>query len=174
MPHTGSMWATGDAADVGASFMTRLPTAERFDDRALEGRVLVAGMNKRAQRLAHPRELRDFLVDLGDSPFGDLPDSPAVSSRTSLKLEEFFDLVERESELLSALDEPHSGYSVGGKLAIARRAPRRFGKQSPPLVVPDRLNVDAGLLRRLADPHDISMNPTHGYRVKQSATRHVR
>ncbi len=117
----------------------------------------MAGMKKSAQRLAHPGELSDFLVDLGDPPFGDLPDSPAVPSRTSLKLKKLLDLFERESELLGALDEPHSGDGIGWKLAIAGRAPRRLWEQSPALVVPDGLNVDAGLLSRLTDPHVTSM-----------------
>src|SRR5262249_39333849 len=61
------------------------------------------------------------------------------------------DLAQREAERLAAVDERESPPVRLRVLAVAGRRARRLGEDAPPLVEPDRLDVDAGRTGQLAD-----------------------
>src|SRR5207253_296646 len=95
----------------------------------------------------------DLLVDLFDAPLGDAADPCAIAALVVAEPQEFFDLVEREAEILGALDEPDHAHRIVRKFAVARFAPRRLRQQPAPFVVSERLHVDAGLFCCGSDSH---------------------
>jgi len=64
-----------------------------------------------------------------------------------------FDFVQREAEILGALDEADYAHRIVGKFAIAGFAPRRLRQQAAAFVISKRLHVDAGLFGGGSDSH---------------------
>src|SRR6185436_2461917 len=139
----------------------RLPWSflERLDDRAVERLARMAGVHQRLQRALHPFELADLAFDLGHLLLGDGADLSAVARGLAPQPQQLLDFVEREAEILRALDEADDAHRFVGKLAVAGGAPRRLRQQPAPLVIPQRLDVHARLLRRLANPHGQLLEP---------------
>src|SRR5262249_44358758 len=88
-------------------------------------------------------------------------DPDAIAALLVAKLEQFFDVVEGEAEILCALDEADDADGLVWELAIARVAPRRTRQQPAPFVVPERLDIDACLLCCGSDAH-VLLLPSRG------------
>src|SRR5204862_7174882 len=85
------------------------------------------------------------------------PDQPQV----------LLDLREREAEALRLLDRADEAHGLRVVGAVPARAAHRLGQEAPALVVAQRLDVDAGPLRHLADPHVGTIDPYLGTDVKR-------
>src|SRR3981189_641809 len=89
-------------------------------------------------------------------------------------MQQVFDVVESEAELLGALDEPHHSHCVVAVVPITRRSARRLGQQAAAFVITQGLAVDMRLGGDLAGLHTSTMNPTPWYPAKptgQAATQ---
>src|SRR5579885_1393334 len=87
--------------------------------------------------------------------------------------EQLLDFGEREAERLRVLDEPDDAHRLGLVAAVPVHLACRRAKESPALVVPDRLDVDARGTGELADQeravcrHAASLHPVLWYKVKR-------
>src|SRR4051812_44187876 len=106
-----------------------------------------------AKRLLHRLQFGDLLVDFFHAALGDGADARAIAALVVAQLQQFFDFLEREAEILGALDETDHADRVVRKFAVARLAPRRLWQQPAALVVSERLHVDAGLFCGGSDTH---------------------
>src|SRR4026207_106906 len=78
---------------------------------------------------------------------------PPVSARLPAEPQQLLHLVEREPEILGALDEANDPHRLVGELPIAGRTARRPGEQPAAFVVAQRLDVHTRLPGGFANPH---------------------
>src|ERR1700741_1916152 len=130
---------------------------ESFDDGAPEGGAGRASNDEMGERLTDRAKLRDLGVHLLQAPFGDRADLSPVALAVAAQAQQFLHFVQREAQILSALDEPDDANRIVGELAIAGGTPRRTREEPPALVVPKCLHVHARLRCRLADLHRTSI-----------------
>ena len=100
---------------------------ERLDDRALERRAVAQQWTRWASACLHRLQLGDLPFDLPNPRSGDGADATAIAALVVAQPQQLFDLVEREAEILGALDEAHDPHRVVRELAVARRPTRRLG-----------------------------------------------
>src|SRR5205807_7454649 len=103
------------------------------------------------QRALHALEIADPLLDDVDLLSGFPLDGIAGGAVPDAQPEQLLDLLQRETELLSVLDEAQARHRVIGVLAISSRSAPRRRKEAAPLVIADRLDVHVGRVRDLTN-----------------------
>src|SRR5437588_2721798 len=96
------------------------------------------------QRPLHALEVTDSLLDDVDLLPGFPLDRIARGTVPDPQSKQVLDLLQRETELLGVLDEAETCYRFVTILAIPGRSAPRVRKQTPPLVIADRLDVHVG------------------------------
>src|SRR3989441_8461942 len=125
---------------------------KNLQDRAVVRRP--AGRARRGQPLQRPLhalEVTDSLLDDLDLLSGFPLDGIACGAVPDAQCEQLLDLLQRETEILSVFNEPKARDGLLGVLAVASRCALRYRKETPPLVIADRLNVHVGRRRDLTD-----------------------
>jgi hypothetical protein len=107
--------------------------------------------NEPGERLFHSAECAHLFIDIVKLGFGALPNVGAAGFGSSAKREQIVDLVERETEFLSTLDEPDSVNGFRGVGPIVGRRARRLLDQATPLVVAECFDVNARSLGDLSN-----------------------
>ena len=115
--------------------------------------AVAARVHQGLQRALHPIELVDLLIDLADLFVRDRANAAAVAPGLAAQLQQFLHFVEREPQVLGALDEANDPHGLVGELAVAGGAARRLREQPAAFVVAQRLDVHPRLFRRFTDPH---------------------
>ena len=111
-----------------------------------------AGRGQAFERALHPLEVTDPLLNDLDLLSGLPLDGIAGGAVPDAEAQQLVDLTQREAQLLGVLDEAQARYRVVRVLAIAGRGALRSRKETPPLVVADRVDGDVALRRELLDP----------------------
>ncbi len=95
-------------------------------DRALplESR-LIAGFDEPAERIAHTGQLIDPTLQVADTRIGHRFGIVTRGRPSAGQVQQFLDVIERESQLLGAFDEPHDPYRVRGIASVSRPGPLR-------------------------------------------------
>jgi len=138
----------------------------------LQNRALGRGSPNRArggkplQRALHPLKIVDPPLNNLDLLSGFPLHRIAGAAVTDPEPEQFLDLTQREAEILRVLDETEPRYGVVGVLAVAGWRAPVCGKESSPLVIADRLDVDVD--RR----SDLSDGEAHGFSVEAGIRIH--
>jgi hypothetical protein len=131
----------------------RFGAIKRLDDWTGERDPFATAVDEVGECASHCLQFRHLLIDLLNSPLGDGPNSHAITTLLISQPEQFLDFRERESEILRSLDEANNAHGIIRKLAVARRPPLEAREQPATFVVPQRLHIDAGSLRRCSDLH---------------------
>src|SRR6266478_9834577 len=102
--------------------------------------------------------LRFHVNDLG---FSLPPNINARGTRPDPQRQEFFDLLQREPQVLSVLDEPQPLYSIFREDPVAGMRPGRRWQKAVPFVIADRFDVHpafVGEFRRGESFHALSIS----------------
>src|SRR5579885_1960572 len=147
---------------------------ERLQDGARADRAATrAGGNEPHEGLPHRAQPLDLLLDVGELRGGAVAHVAAGAAGVDAEREQLLDFGEREAERLRVLDEPDDAHRLGLVAAVPVHLACRRAKESPALVVPDRLDVDARGTGELADQeravcrHAASLHPVLWYKVKR-------
>jgi hypothetical protein len=105
-------------------------------------------VNHGAQPIAKGNQIGDVLLELAQSYGGDLEDFAAGRAAGIALLQDAGEVVDRESGIERALDQPHARDRGGRVAAISARFAWRLRQQPAALIESQRVGADAGEARQ--------------------------
>ena len=124
---------------------------ERLDHRAVSPLARCAPCDRCLQNALHPAEVRDLGSHVLEVSIRDDPNLGARALALIREPEQRPHLTNGEPKRTGATNEGQSLELVGAVQAVASRTPSRSGQQRDPLIVADRLDVRARVLRQPTD-----------------------
>lgn len=139
---------------------------ERVENRAAWFIISTAACDEPRECSFDGAQLYDTLAHVGQLRLRQGADARPITVGRLSQVAQGLGFVEREAEILGALDELDEGHDVPWVLAVAVRAPGGFWQQPLAFIETQGLPVHARLSGHLADPHDGSLNRVPGCNVK--------
>src|SRR5690606_3024767 len=125
---------------VGTAFLLR----DRLEDRALAGGPFATTSPSQVlQSRLDADEVCHLLLDIDDLRPGQGADIGAALVGIDAQLEQLLDLLQRETELLRASNEPDPSDCIGRVLPVAGALSRRLGQKALALVEAEGLDAHA-------------------------------